>query len=94
MATFTIDSENNIAAHAGTPASAHNQQAFATEKELDKLAATWGGQRLIEVWNSFAGVRDVCGRMQRREDCRQTKRSRRLMSRSACLKRTSMVQSW
>jgi len=56
MATFTIDSENNIIAHAGNPASADPQQLFATEKELAKLAADWPGARLIEVWNSFAGV--------------------------------------
>ena len=37
MATFTIDSENNIAAHAEVPASADKLQTFATEKELAKL---------------------------------------------------------
>jgi hypothetical protein len=56
VATFTIDSENNIVAHGGSPARADNQQAFATEKELAKLAAEWPGGRLIEVWNSFARV--------------------------------------
>jgi hypothetical protein len=56
MSTFTIDSENNIVAHAETPASADNQQAFTTEKELTKLAADWPAGRLIELWNSFAGV--------------------------------------
>ena len=56
MVTFTIDSENNIIAHAGVPASADPQQLFATEKELAKLAADWPGARLIEVWNSLAGV--------------------------------------
>ena len=34
MVTFTIDSENNIAAHAEVPASADNLQTFASEKEL------------------------------------------------------------
>jgi hypothetical protein len=56
MATFTIDAENNIAAHAGTPARADNLQAFSCEKDLEKLAADWPAFRLIEVWNSFAGV--------------------------------------
>src|SRR5579884_440031 len=56
MATFTIDSENNIAAHAEVPASADNLQTFATEKELAKLSAEWPGSRLVEIWNSFAGV--------------------------------------
>jgi hypothetical protein len=56
MATFTIDTDNNIAAHAGTPASADNLESFATEKELAKLAAGWPAARLVETWNSFAGV--------------------------------------
>ena len=43
MATFTIDSENNVAAHAGVPASTYNLQTFATEKELAKLSAEWPG---------------------------------------------------
>ena len=56
MATFTIDSENNIAAHAGSPANADNLQSFSTEKELAKLSAAWPASRLVEIWNSFAGV--------------------------------------
>lgn len=56
MATFTIDSENNVVAHAGIPASADHLPSFSTEKELAKLAADWPASRLIEVWNSFAGV--------------------------------------
>ncbi|HEY7334150.1 MAG TPA: DUF3489 domain-containing protein [Bryobacteraceae bacterium] len=56
MTIFTIDSDNNIVAHAGNPASADNPQAFATEKELAKLGAEWPAGRLIEIWNSFAGV--------------------------------------
>jgi hypothetical protein len=56
MATFTIDSENNIVAHAGTPASADHLQPFSTEKELAKLAADWPASRLAEIWNSFAGI--------------------------------------
>jgi Protein of unknown function (DUF3489) len=56
MSTFTIDSENNIAAHAEVPAGSENLQSFASEKELAKLAGEWPGSRLVEVWNSFAGV--------------------------------------
>ncbi len=55
MATFTIDSENNIAAHAAVPANLDNLRAFAAERELAKLAAEWPGSRLVEVSNSFAG---------------------------------------
>ena len=40
---FTIDSDNNIAAHAEVPAAATNLQSFATEKELAKLTAEWPG---------------------------------------------------
>jgi hypothetical protein len=46
MATFTIDSENNIAAHAAVPTNLENAQAFATEKELAKLAAEWPAHEL------------------------------------------------
>ena len=56
MAIFTIDTENNIAAHAAVPTNLENAQAFASEKELAKIAAEWPGSRLVEVWNSFAGV--------------------------------------
>ena len=42
---FTIDSENNIAAHAGVPAASDNSQSFATEKELAKLTAEWPSSR-------------------------------------------------
>ena len=54
-ATFTIDSDNNITAHAGLPpAGAH--EPFATLKDLTKLTASWPISRLVEIWNSFAGV--------------------------------------
>ena len=56
MATFTIDSENNITAHVEVPAGGENLQSFATEKELAKLIAEWPASRLIDAWNSFAGV--------------------------------------
>jgi hypothetical protein len=46
----------HIAAHAAVPADAENLLSFASEKELPKLAAEWPGARLVEVWNSFAGV--------------------------------------
>jgi Protein of unknown function (DUF3489) len=56
MATFTIDSENNIVAHAGLPPSADDLQSFSTAQELAKLSAGWPASRLLETWNSFAGV--------------------------------------
>jgi len=56
MATFTIDSENNIVAHTGPPAGADESQSFSTARELAKLAAEWPVSRLVDTWNSFAGV--------------------------------------
>ena len=56
MATFTIDSENNITAHAGLPAGADESQSFTTQKELAKLTQDWPAARLADTWNSFAGV--------------------------------------
>ena len=60
MTTFTIDREDNITAHgavvAGLP---EGTEQFMTEAELGKLAAGWEGARLIEIWNSMAGVKPV-----------------------------------
>ena len=56
MATFILDPENNIAAHAAVPTNLENAQPFATEKELAKLASEWPSSRLVEIWNSFASV--------------------------------------
>jgi hypothetical protein len=56
MTTFTIDTDNNITAHAAAPAAQDNLAAFASQKELSKIAAEWPISRLVEVWNSFAGV--------------------------------------
>jgi hypothetical protein len=56
MATFTIVSENNIVAHTGPPAGADESQSFSTAKELAKLTAEWPTSRLLDTWNSFAGV--------------------------------------
>src|SRR5271168_4967897 len=56
MATFTIDSDNNITAHAGLPAGADNSPSFTNQKELAKLTAEWPASRLVDTWNSFAGV--------------------------------------
>jgi hypothetical protein len=56
MATFTIDSDNNITAHAELPAGTDQSQSFANQKELAKLTAEWPASRLVDTWNSFAGV--------------------------------------
>ena len=60
MSTFTIDSANNITAFASqqdaTAAKIHNAEYFTSARELNKLASSWPGSRLCEVWNSFAGI--------------------------------------
>ncbi|MCC6363006.1 MAG: DUF3489 domain-containing protein [Bryobacterales bacterium] len=57
MTTFAIDTDNTITAYAAGDAIPEEQARFASEKELAKLAATWPTDRLVEVWNSFAGAR-------------------------------------
>jgi len=56
MNTFTIDADNNITAHSGTPTNMNQAEIFSTEKELAALAADWPATRLLDTWNSFAGI--------------------------------------
>jgi hypothetical protein len=56
MATFTIDSDHNIVAYAGEPPTGDHLQPFSNEKELGAIARDWPASRLVEIWNSFAGV--------------------------------------
>jgi integrase/recombinase XerD len=56
MATFTIDSDNNITAHSKLPSGTDESQSFSNPKELAKLTADWPATRLVDTWNSFAGV--------------------------------------
>jgi hypothetical protein len=60
MTTFTIDTDNNITALAAPQAApdrlALGAMPFTSQKELAELAAQWPAARLVEVWNSFAGV--------------------------------------
>jgi hypothetical protein len=60
MSTFTIDSNNNIAVFASqeeaTAAQINTAEYFGSARELNKLAGSWPNNRLVEVWNSFAGV--------------------------------------
>jgi hypothetical protein len=60
MTTFVIGTDNNIVAF-GEPEQAQDLlalggQAFTSEHELAQLAAEWPILRLVEIWNSFAGV--------------------------------------
>ena len=54
--TFTIDTDNNITAHAAAPAAQDNLVVFASQKELSKATAEWPASRLVEIWNSFTGT--------------------------------------
>jgi hypothetical protein len=59
MTTFTIDGNNNITAFGSKEEAAGSGTSaliFTSQKELAKLAADWPAGRLIEIWNSFAGV--------------------------------------
>ena len=59
MTTFTIDENNNITAFGSKEEAASNDataSVFTGQKELAKLAADWPITRLVETWNSFAGV--------------------------------------
>ena len=65
MNTFTIDASNNITAFASLEearaAKINNAEYFGSTQELAKLAASWPARRLVEIWNSFAGVAPFTG---------------------------------
>ena len=56
MRLFVIDTDNTITAFPAAAQIPEGQEQFAAEKELAKLAANWPADRLIQIWNSFAGV--------------------------------------
>ena len=56
MRLFAIDNDNNITAFPAAEQIPEGQEHFASEKELAKLATSWPGDRLLQIWNSFAGV--------------------------------------
>jgi len=56
MRLFAIDNDNTITAFPAAEKIPEGQEHFASEKELAKLAATWPADRMVQVWNSFAGV--------------------------------------
>jgi hypothetical protein len=56
MTTFAIDNDNTITAYLTGEAIPEDQARFSSAKELAKLAANWPAERLVEVWNNFAGV--------------------------------------
>ena len=62
MTIFTIDSENNVAAHASAAdVTDRGSEQFASEKELAQLAADWLSSRLVDIWNRIPGLTPVNG---------------------------------
>ena len=60
MATFMIDSDNNITGYGpGETIPDGNTERFTTENELTELAAQWPAARLVELWNSVPGLTHV-----------------------------------
>jgi hypothetical protein len=60
MMTFTIDPENSITAYASkaeAPTKLDSKiEHFTSEKKLAQLASDWPMTRLVDIWNSLAGV--------------------------------------
>jgi hypothetical protein len=56
MKLFSIDADNTITTFATAEQLPAGQEHFVTEKELAGVAANWPADRLVAVWNSFAGV--------------------------------------
>ena len=61
MATYTINTDNNITAFAELEDALNyrvenTEGTFSSEKELAKLSTEWPISRFVEVWNSFAGI--------------------------------------
>jgi hypothetical protein len=56
MTTFAIDTDNTITAYLAGDTIPEGHARFSSEKELAKLAANWPAERLVEIWNGFAGV--------------------------------------
>jgi hypothetical protein len=62
MTAFSIDSENNITIFASLKEiqeSEEETETFTNQEEFAALADKWAGGRLVEIWNSLAGVRPV-----------------------------------
>jgi hypothetical protein len=61
MRLFAIDNDNTITAFPAAEQIPEGQEQFANEKELAKLAANWPTDRLVQIWNGFAGVAGFAG---------------------------------
>jgi Protein of unknown function (DUF3489) len=65
MTTFTITEDNNISVFAtkeeAAAAITGTFEVFGSQKELTQLATSWDAERLVAVWNSLPGVKEVKG---------------------------------
>jgi hypothetical protein len=63
MTTFTIDTDNNITAHATSEAAAATTttpfDSFSSPQEFAELAESWPAQRLLAIWSSLPGVQPI-----------------------------------
>jgi hypothetical protein len=60
MKTFRVDAKNRVRAMAATSAGQEERSSsFASEAELERLAASWPSSRLVEIWNGLPGVTAV-----------------------------------
>lgn len=56
MTTFTIDTDNNIAAWDSLPTNLDGLRVFTTDDEFDTVASDRTNARFVEIWNSLTGV--------------------------------------
>ena len=57
MKVFSIDGENNITVYSSRKlAASSGDMVFATEAEFNKLSESWPTAKLVDIWNSLAGV--------------------------------------
>ncbi len=62
---FTIDVDNNITAFATAEGAAAAvsapSESFTSQKELAALVRAWAAERLVAIWNSLPGVKEIQG---------------------------------
>jgi len=56
MQLFAIDNDNTITAFPAAEQIPEGREHFASEDELFAAASMWPTERLVQIWNSFAGV--------------------------------------
>jgi hypothetical protein len=63
MTTFTIDTDNNITAHATSEEAAATTttpfDSFSSQQEFAELAKSWPTKRLLAIWSGLPGVQPI-----------------------------------